>query len=69
MTINCAFCEYYFVTHEAGRPWGCKRFGFKSSILPNYAVKNETGIECAYFKLKKVRKSDRKMSNYGTKAK
>ena len=56
MRISCANCEYYFVTHDPARPWGCKRFGFKSQVLPNYAVKNTTGIECAYHTVKKVRK-------------
>ena len=59
MTISCAKCEYYFVTHDPTRPWGCKRFGFKSHVLPNQAVKNATGMECAYYSLKKVRITQR----------
>ena len=65
MSIHCAQCEYYHVTHDPKRPWGCKRFGFKSHILPNYAVKSATGMECAYYKLKKVRKSHREKFKNG----
>ncbi len=49
MIINCAKCTYYFVTHQKDRPWGCKKFGFKSKILPNFVVRNITGMKCAYY--------------------
>ena len=65
MTVKCAKCQFHFITHDASQPWGCRRFGFKSKNLPNYEVKNATGIECAYFKLKKHNKSVRKMDKYG----
>lgn len=66
MTVKCGQCQFHYITHDANRPWGCRRFGFKSKNLPNYEVKTATGIECAYFKLKKYNQSDRKMDKYGT---
>ena len=65
MRISCAHCEYYFVTHDPGRPWGCKRFGFKSHVLPNFAVKNATGMDCAYYCMKKNRVTHRKKLKNG----
>ena len=49
MIISCAKCSHYFVTHQKERPWGCRKFGFKSKILPNLLVKSSTGMECAYY--------------------
>jgi len=54
MTIRCANCKFYFVTHDPKKPWGCRKFNFKSSILPNYEVKSATGMECAYHTLKRL---------------
>ena len=65
MTISCAKCTYYFVTHDPARPWGCKKFSFKSHLLPNYQVKSATGMECAYYKLKKVKKTYREKLKNG----
>ena len=67
MTISCAKCDFYFVTHDPKRHWGCKKFGFKSHVLPNYQVKNATGMDCAYYKSIKVRKTYReKLKNGNT---
>jgi hypothetical protein len=65
MTVTCAKCVFYFVTHDPARPWGCKKFGFKSHLLPNYQVKSATGMECAYYKLKKVNKTYREKLKNG----
>jgi hypothetical protein len=47
--ITCYNCLYYFVTHEKNRPWGCKKFGFKSKFLPSQEVFKATGTDCAYY--------------------
>tara|TARA_Y100001968_G_C19182044_1_gene630918 strand:- start:584 stop:805 length:222 start_codon:yes stop_codon:yes gene_type:complete len=57
--IACLKCQSYFVTYDKNRPWGCSRFGFKSSILPSQLVFNTTGTNCAYF-VKKVNLKDQK---------
>lgn len=49
MQIVCGKCEYYYVTHDRLRPWGCRKFGFKSSRLPSQEVRSTTGMNCAYF--------------------
>ena len=54
--IVCHGCRYFFVTHRVERPYGCRRFGFISKILPFREVFNTTGMECAYRKQKKVNK-------------
>ena len=52
--IVCGRCEFFFVTHNRHRPWGCSRFGFKSQALPSQVVFSTTGINCAYFREKNV---------------
>lgn len=60
MNIACGRCRHYFVSHDPENPWGCRKFGFKSSTLPSHAVKQTTGTDCAYFdQLKFIRKPER----------
>jgi len=63
MRIACGKCRYYFITHDASRPWGCNKFGFKSKNLPNHEVKQATGMDCAYFSIRKTDKSTERQSN------
>jgi len=63
MRIACGKCKYYFTTHDVARPWGCQKFGFKSKNLPNQEVKRTTGMDCAYFSSKNVKKSFERHSN------
>ena len=46
--VFCHGCEYFFITHRIKRPWGCRKFGFISKILPCLEVFMTTGMECAY---------------------
>ena len=50
---NCITCQHHFITYDSDKPWGCRRFGFKSKISPKFEVKKETGMDCAYYILKK----------------
>ena len=50
--VFCHGCKYFFITHRIKRPWGCKKFGFISKILPSLEVSMTTGMECAYRKAK-----------------
>ena len=52
--IICGKCESFFVTHNKYKPWGCKRFGFKSQYLPSQVVFSTTGTNCAYFIKKEI---------------
>ena len=51
--IICSKCIFFFVTHDKNRPWGCKKFNFKSKALPNHSILMSTGMECAYHTLRK----------------
>ncbi|NCV18996.1 MAG: hypothetical protein EBW42_09555 [Rhodobacterales bacterium] len=55
MLPTCGKCSHYFVTHDKARPWGCRKFGFKSHRLPSVEVKNSTGIDCAYYRSKRLK--------------
>ena len=46
-------CINYFVTWEAGKPHGCKAYGFKSKMIPSVVVKNSSGEDCKLFVPKK----------------
>ena len=50
--ITCSNCVHFFVTHDKNRPWGCKKFNFKSKSLPSQSVFITTGTDCAYHKAK-----------------
>jgi hypothetical protein len=39
---------YFYITYKPKRPYGCKKFGFISKIIPSSEVFNTTGTECAY---------------------
>jgi len=62
MQIACGKCEFYYVTHDKTRPWGCKKFNFKSVRLPSQEVKQSTGMDCAYFSQKIVNSPSEKRS-------
>lgn len=47
--INCFFCEYFFITHEAKGPYGCRANGFKSSRMPAVEVYENTKMDCVLF--------------------
>lgn len=55
MNLACGKCIHYHVTHDPSRPWGCKKFGFKSWRLPSHEVKYSTGMDCTYFKEKMIK--------------
>ena len=48
-STNCFACRHLFITHQTQRPYGCRRFGFKSRFLPSRVVLQETGMKCAYY--------------------
>ena len=29
---NCITCQHHFITYDPDKPWGCRRFGFKSNV-------------------------------------
>jgi hypothetical protein len=46
---ECAECSHYFITHEAGVPYGCRKFGFKSVRKPMLDVLEASGDRCRGF--------------------
>ncbi len=52
--INCRVCEHYFVTWQAGKPHGCKAYGFKSAQIPSIVVFQSSGMNCTLFKAKNL---------------
>ncbi len=49
---NCRQCEYFYVTWDNNKPYGCKAFGFKSQRMPSVEVFEASGKLCLKFKLK-----------------
>jgi hypothetical protein len=46
---DCTECSHYFITHEAGVPYGCRKFGFKSARKPMLDVLEASGERCFGF--------------------
>ncbi|WP_041223719.1 hypothetical protein [Deferribacter desulfuricans] len=47
--ISCYSCKNFFITWDKMHPYGCKKIGFKSKVLPMFEVKKSSGIDCLYF--------------------
>ena len=62
LPIRCHGCAYFFITHEARRPYGCKKFGFKAQKLPATIVIETTGTQCAYRKARLTPPSGRRQN-------
>ena len=62
LPIRCHGCAYFFITHEARRPYGCKKFGFKAQKLPATIVIETTGTQCAYRKARPTLPSGRRQN-------
>jgi len=52
-SINCAKCEYYYITWDQNKPHGCRAYGFKSKKMPSIVVLKSSGEPCQLFELKK----------------
>jgi hypothetical protein len=57
---TCHNCVFFFVTHEAQKPWGCRHFGFKSANIPAQAVFQASGTNCAYKQVKALPRQQKK---------
>jgi hypothetical protein len=53
---DCPKCKNYFITHDPGRPYGCRAMAFKSRINPARLVYESSGIGCQLFIPKKTGK-------------
>lgn len=51
-TVNCLRCVHFFVTWESARPRGCRVLGFKCREVPSQVVRNASGEECGYFRVR-----------------
>ncbi len=54
-TVNkprCAKCRFYYITWEKSHPYGCKKWGFKSPIIPSASVFKASGNDCQVFEPK-----------------
>lgn len=47
--IQCQKCEYFYITWQNGRAYGCKAYGFKSQQLPSLVVKRSSKMDCTFF--------------------
>ena len=62
MKVRCHGCIYFFITHEAQRPYGCTKFGFKAKKLPSTIVIETTGTQCAYRKARPSQQNARRQN-------
>jgi hypothetical protein len=57
---TCHNCVFFFVTHDAKKPWGCRHFGFKSINIPAQTVFQASGTNCAYKQVKALPRQQKK---------
>jgi hypothetical protein len=55
---NCLKCIHYFITHDPGRPYGCRAMAFKSRTNPARLVCESSGIICQLYTPKKREKNE-----------
>ncbi len=47
--INCLACAHFYITHDAGFPYGCRAAGFKSRSMPSREMYAHSGMDCQFF--------------------
>ncbi|MBT6097207.1 MAG: hypothetical protein HOH05_02400 [Marinovum sp.] len=57
INVTCNECRFFYITHDARNPWGCRHFGFKTAIIPAQAVLKTSGTNCAYKTAKSTAKN------------
>ena len=53
LIVNCKSCQHFYITYDQYYPYGCRRAGFKSRLLPSTEMLENSGIECQFFEEKK----------------
>ena len=48
-SILCRNCRYYQITWDAENPYGCKKFGFKTTMHPADYIIKVSGQKCHSF--------------------
>ncbi len=48
----CHECKHYYITWDQLRPYGCRKWQFKSKLLPAIEVKKSSGKDCLLFENK-----------------
>ena len=51
--IQCRKCEYYQITWDTINPYGCSKFGFKTTLHPADYILKVSGQYCQSFLQKK----------------
>ena len=51
--IQCRKCVYYQITWDAINPYGCSKFGFKTTLHPADYILKVSGQHCQSFLQKK----------------
>ena len=46
---DCFRCRSFLITHDRERPYGCRSFGIRSSVLPSVEVFRSSGRACQAF--------------------
>ena len=50
--VNCWNCRYFEISWDRNFRYQCKKFGFKSSVLPCIEVRSSDGRDCLGFQSK-----------------
>jgi hypothetical protein len=47
--LNCFSCCHFYITYETQFPYGCRKAGFKSRLMPSKVMYMYSGMECLLF--------------------
>lgn len=47
--IDCRKCQHFYVTWDPNAPDGCRKFAFKTRLLPSDVVYQSSGEACKGF--------------------
>jgi hypothetical protein len=47
---DCTVCAYFYITHDASFPYGCRALHFKGRNLPQQSVLDASGEACMAYK-------------------
>jgi hypothetical protein len=50
--IDCFACRHFYITYDRSFPYGCRRVGFKSRLIPSKEMYINSGLACQLFEEK-----------------
>ncbi|MBU0599231.1 uracil-DNA glycosylase [bacterium] len=63
---KCQKCNYFKITWDKNFPYSCKVLGFKTKKCPYQVVYESSGVECMFFKAKKIKENEEYQNDFSS---